>query len=111
MSLYISLTYLIGPKSQKLTEISRFENVAESCFTKSTITRSIFKIEGSSLGCSLILMGFKNHVLQLKLSEQFFNDPGGIGFKIFGFSKNNSLAKQSMVLTNPYFQEQLFCVL
>ena len=58
-----------------------------------------------------IFMGFENHVFELKLSEQFFNDPGGIGFKIFGFSKNNSLAKQSMVLTNPYFQEQLFCVL
>ena len=45
------------------------EIFASGCVTKSTITRSIFKIEGSSFGFSLIFMGFTNHVLQLRLSE------------------------------------------
>ena len=35
------------------------EIFAKSCFTKSTITRSIFKIEGSSFRFSPIFMGFK----------------------------------------------------
>ena len=46
------------------------EIFASGCVTKSIITRSIFKIEGSSFGFSLIFMGFKNHVLQLRLSDQ-----------------------------------------
>ena len=45
------------------------EIFASGCNTKSIITRSIFKIEGSSFGFSLIFMGFKNHVLQLRLSD------------------------------------------
>ena len=76
-------------KSQSVFEIWKsflIEIFASGCITKSTITRSIFKIEGSSFGFSLIFMGFKNHVFQLKLSDHFFNDPifytplpGGVG--------------------------------
>ena len=37
-------------------------------------TRSIFDVKGSSFGFSLIFVCSKIHILQLKLSEWFFND-------------------------------------
>ena len=42
--------------------------------TKNPVTRSIFEVEGSSFGFSLIFVCSKIHILQLKLSEWFFND-------------------------------------
>ena len=42
--------------------------------TKNPVTHSIFEVEGSSFGFRLIFVCSKIHILQLKLSEWFFND-------------------------------------
>ena len=47
---------------------------ASAPVTKIHVTRSIFEIEGSSFGFSLIFVCSKNHILQLKVSDRFFND-------------------------------------
>ena len=69
----------IGSKSQKLTEILRFENLVRWRFrlglTHKKSHNSILKIESSSFGFSLIYICLKNHVLQCKLSDQVFYDP------------------------------------
>ena len=41
---------------------------------KIPVTQSVFEIKGSYFGFSLIFVCSKNHILQLKLSDQFFND-------------------------------------
>ena len=47
---------------------------ASAPVTKIHVTRSMFEIEGSSFGFSLIFVCSKNHILQLKVSDRFFND-------------------------------------
>ena len=41
--------------------------------TKNPVTRSIFEVEGSSFGFSLIFVCSKIHILQLNVSDWFFN--------------------------------------
>ena len=47
---------------------------ASTPVTKIHVNRSTFKIEGPSFGFSLIFVCSKNHILQLKVSDRFFND-------------------------------------
>ena len=56
-------------------KIWRNWDFASPWLTKIAITRSILEIEGSSFGFSLIFVCSKNHILQLKLSNGFLNDP------------------------------------
>ena len=85
--LYISWTYLkIEFTCQKLGKnfknwarfrdfkILRNWDFAPPWLTETAITRSIFEIESSSFGFSLICMCFKIHVLHLRLYDQFFNN-------------------------------------
>ena len=62
----------IGSKSQKLVNISRFENLLKLRFhlgmtQKNTLTPSLFEIKGSSFGFSLIFILATNCILRLKL--------------------------------------------
>ena len=49
-------------------------DLASTTVTKIDATRSIFEIECSSFRFSLIFGCSKNHILQLKVSDWFFND-------------------------------------
>ena len=68
-----------GSKSQNLTKfldlkISQNRDFASTGLTKTPVTPSIFEIKGSYFGFSLIFVCSKIHILQLKLSDQYFND-------------------------------------
>ena len=55
-------------------KISQNWKFALTGLTNISITRSIFDIEGSSFRFDLIFVCLKIHILQLKLSDQIFND-------------------------------------
>ena len=62
----------IGLKSQKLVEISRFENLIKLRFhlgmiQKNALTYSSFEIKGSSFGFGLIFILATNGILRLRL--------------------------------------------
>ena len=67
-----------GLKSQKLNEILIFEKLTKLRYClnwthENLVTRPIFKVEVSSFGFGLIFVCSKVYILQLKLSDQFFN--------------------------------------
>ena len=76
-------------RKKKIWDLKIWQNCdfALTQLTKISVTRSIFEVEGSSFGFRLIFVCSKIHILQLKLSEWFFNDlifytplPNGGGF-------------------------------